>query len=67
MFREVLQSMEGVGIWPTISLLVFVVLFVLMLVWVGRMDKEEVHRAGHLPLDEADRPEESLVRNREVS
>jgi cytochrome c oxidase cbb3-type subunit IV len=50
MYKNILQSMEGVTIWPLISLLIFVIFFVLLLIWVFRADKKYIERMKNLPL-----------------
>jgi len=51
MIRNLLQSIEGVEIYPLISLLVFVVFFVVILVWMFRIDKNYIKEMEQLPLD----------------
>ncbi|NNG26954.1 MAG: cbb3-type cytochrome c oxidase subunit 3 [Ignavibacteriaceae bacterium] len=51
MIRDLLQSIEGVEIYPLISLIVFVVFFVVILVWMLRIDKNYIKEMGQLPLD----------------
>ena len=51
MIRNVLESIEGIGIFPTISLIIFVIAFVVMIVWVVRLDRADVERMSRIPLD----------------
>ena len=51
MIRNLLQSIEGVEIYPLISLLVFVIFFVVILVWMLRIDKNYIKEMEQLPLD----------------
>jgi len=51
MIRNLLQSIEGVEIYPLISLLVFVIFFVVILVWMFRIDKNYIKEMEQLPLD----------------
>lgn len=51
MFNHYLQSIEGVGVYPIISLLVFFVFFVVMLIWMLRADKSHLKKMSELPLD----------------
>jgi cytochrome c oxidase cbb3-type subunit 3 len=52
MFQEVLRNVEGVGIFPAISLVVFVVVFALVLVYAARMDRAGVRHMAALPLED---------------
>ena len=51
MIRNLLQSIEGVEIYPFISLLVFIIFFVVILVWMFRIDKNYIKEMEQLPLD----------------
>ena len=52
MFNHYLQSIEGVGIYPLFSLLVFFAFFIVLLVWMFRADKTHMRKMSELPLDE---------------
>ncbi len=51
MIRNLLQSIEGVEIYPLISLLVFLIFFVAILVWMFKIDKNYIKEMEQLPLD----------------
>jgi preprotein translocase subunit YajC len=51
MIRNYLQSIEGVEIYPLISLVVFVLFFVIMFIWMFRIDKNYIKEMEELPLD----------------
>lgn len=59
MFNNYLESIEGVGIYPIISLLVFFMFFVVMIVWLMRVDKSYIKKMSSMPLDN----EENLYKN----
>ncbi len=52
MFKNVLESIAGVEIYPVISLLLFFTLFGVVIVWFFRADKQRLQRISHIPLDE---------------
>jgi cytochrome c oxidase cbb3-type subunit 3 len=52
MNAEVLRAIDGVGVFPAISLLIFVAVFTGALIWAGRLDKARLDRFARLPLDE---------------
>ena len=54
MYKEILQSIEGVEIYPIISLIVFVVFFVVVTIWLIRMDKNYINEMKQLPLTNDD-------------
>jgi len=51
MIRNYLQSIEGVEIYPLISLVVFILFFVIMFIWILRVDKNYIKEMEELPLD----------------
>ena len=53
MYKDVLQSIDGIEIYPIISLLIFFAFFVALAVWFCRADREHLRRASRLPLDPA--------------
>ena len=60
MIREVLQSIEGIGIYPTISLLLFIAVFVIMVIKTVKLDKDYLDKMKRIPLE----PEESVKDDR---
>lgn len=52
MYKEVLRSIEGIEIYPVISLLIFFVFFVGLLAWFVLADRDKLQRLAHLPLDD---------------
>jgi hypothetical protein len=51
MYKEILQTITGVHVFPVISLILFVAVFGAVLVKVARMDSHRVSRLASLPLD----------------
>ena len=51
MIRNYLQSIEGVEIYPLISLVVFVLFFIIMFIWMLKIDKNYIKEMEELPLD----------------
>lgn len=52
MYSDMLQSIEGVTIFPLISLVLFFVFFVGMLIKVFRMDKRHLNEMSQMPLNQ---------------
>jgi hypothetical protein len=51
MYREILQSISGVGIFPVLSLLIFSGVFTMVLVATGRLTKARLAELARMPLD----------------
>lgn len=51
MVKELLQSIDGVTIFPIISLLFFFIFFIGMLIKVFKMDKRHLREMSQIPFD----------------
>lgn len=51
MIKEYIQSIDGVSVYPIISLIVFVVFFAALLIWVFKVDKNYIRKMENLPLE----------------
>jgi len=49
-----LESIDGVGIYPLISLLIFFIFFVALFLWVITAKKEYINNVSNLPLEKED-------------
>jgi cytochrome c oxidase cbb3-type subunit IV len=58
MYKDILRTITGIEVFPMISLLLFVTIFAIVLVWTARLDAARLTRLASLPLDgtEGDRP-----------
>lgn len=55
-----LEQIDGVAIYPIISLLIFFVFFVLLFWWVLTASKEHIKEVSNIPLDNTNQNEEVL-------
>jgi hypothetical protein len=53
-FRNYLESIAGVGIYPVITLLIFFIFFSILTIWALRARKEHFTSINNLPLDAND-------------
>jgi len=51
MFENYLSSIEGVGIFPIISLLIFFTFFIALAIWAIRVDKNYLKKMQELPFE----------------
>lgn len=51
MYKNVLQSIQGIEIYPVISLIIFVLFFIMMFIWLWKMDKSYIKEMEALPLE----------------
>jgi cytochrome c oxidase cbb3-type subunit 4 len=54
MYKNVLESIQGITVYPLISLAIFFTFFVLLIVWVVRIKKSDIEAYSKLPLEEDD-------------
>jgi flagellar biogenesis protein FliO len=52
MFKEVLQSIEGVEFYTIVSMMIFILFFVGMIIWLLKVDKKYIKTMSELPLEE---------------
>ena len=50
--KKYAESMDGIDIYPMISLLIFFLFFVALLYYVKKMDKTKVNEISRIPLDQ---------------
>jgi len=53
MYKNVLQSIDNIEIWPVISFLIFFSFFLGLLIWVFTVDKKYVNKMKSMPMDDA--------------
>lgn len=53
MYTDILRGIEGIGIFPIVSLLLFVAVFAVVIGWALRADRTRLDRHAALPLTEA--------------
>ena len=52
MYKNVLQSITDIEIWPVISFIIFFVFFLCLLAWVFTVDKKFIEKMSALPIEE---------------
>ena len=51
MFKHYFEQVQNIGIFPVISLIIFFSFFVLLILWLIKVDKNHISEMRHLPLD----------------
>jgi cytochrome c oxidase cbb3-type subunit IV len=54
MYKNVLQNIENIAIWPTISFVIFFIFFLCLLLWVFTADKKLIEKLENLPIEDHD-------------
>ena len=51
MYKNVLQSIDNIAIWPVISFVIFFLFFICLLWWVFTTDKKFIDTMKNMPLE----------------
>ena len=51
MYKEILQSIDNIAIWPVVSFVIFFAFFIILLVWVFSVDKAFIKKMEELPIE----------------
>ena len=54
MYKNVLQSIDNIAIWPVISFIIFFTFFICLLVYVFLVDKKFIDHMKSMPIDETE-------------
>lgn len=52
MYKNVLQSIDNIAIWPVISFVIFFLFFICLLWWVFSTDKKFIQSMKDMPLED---------------
>ena len=52
MYKDILQGIDHIAIWPVVSFIIFFLFFICLIWWVVIVDKKYVNTMKRLPMDE---------------
>jgi len=52
MYKNVLQNIDNIAVWPVISFVIFFLFFICLLWWVFTTDKKFIDKMKNLPIEE---------------
>ena len=55
MYKNVLQNIDNIAIWPVVSFVIFFLFFICLLWWVFKVDKNFIQKMSEMPIDENDK------------
>ncbi len=55
MIKDVLQSINNVELYPIVSMALFLIAFLMVIMYMIRLDKKEIERYSRFPLEDSDR------------
>lgn len=53
MYKNVLENIGGIEIYPLISLIIFFFFFVFIIIWLFKLDKSYLNKMSGLPLEDS--------------
>ena len=53
MYKEILQSIDHVAIWPVVSFVIFFLFFLILLWWTFTANKHFINEMANKPLDDS--------------
>ncbi len=66
MFSNYLSSIKDIEIFPIISLILFFGIFVSLVIWIFRLDKNYISKMSNLPLEENDNLNNELKNEKQI-
>jgi len=51
MYKNVLQSIDHIAVWPVISFVIFFLFFICLLWWVFSVDKKFIRKMSEMPME----------------
>jgi cytochrome c oxidase cbb3-type subunit IV len=55
MYKNVLQGISNIELWPVISFVIFFVFFICLLWWVFTVDKSFINKMAAMPIENDDK------------
>ncbi len=56
MYKEILQSIDNIQVWPVVSFVIFFLFFLILLGWAITVDKIFIRHMSEMPLDDGTNP-----------
>lgn len=53
-FNNILEKINGIGVYPMVSLLLFVCFFIIVTIWAFGASEELIRKMEELPLDKSE-------------
>ncbi|HCM77484.1 MAG TPA: CcoQ/FixQ family Cbb3-type cytochrome c oxidase assembly chaperone [Cytophagales bacterium] len=52
MYKDILNNIDNIAIWPTISFVIFFVFFIVLIWWVYTTDKSYISKMSNKPFED---------------
>ena len=61
MFKEVLQSIQGIEFYTIVSMLILILFLIGIIIWLFKVDKKYIKKMSELPLNEENNEVKNLT------
>lgn len=61
MYKNILQSIQGIEIYPIFSMMIFITLFAFVMYWFFKADKRYLQKMESLPFEIGENEDKSLI------
>ncbi|HEY9048859.1 MAG TPA: cbb3-type cytochrome c oxidase subunit 3 [Ohtaekwangia sp.] len=55
MYKNILQNIDNIAVWPVISFVIFFLFFLCLLWWVFTADRNVIDKLKNLPMEEGEK------------
>ena len=56
MYKEILQNIDNIQVWPVISFVIFFLFFLFLLWWAFTVDRNFIREMSEMPLEDGTHP-----------
>lgn len=57
MYKDILRDIDNIAIWPTISIVIFFLFFLILIWWVLKADKNFITKMSNKPFEDGVNPD----------
>lgn len=62
MYKNVLQSIDNIAIWPVISFVIFFLFFICLLWWVFTADRKLMKKMSEMPMESSTHSDNDIIK-----
>lgn len=63
MYKEILQGIDHIAVWPVISFVIFFLFFLVLLWWTFTVDQKFIRQMSDLPLEDGSQKTDSTLKS----
>ena len=67
MYKDILQSIEGVEFYAVAAMLIFILFFLVLIIWLFKVDKNYIKKMSELPLYEDNKSSDDEINFKNIT